>query len=85
MSALPDASRVAFEGSYRINHPCPVFLRDYKGVYFDYSTELAWATWQASRKQALEDVTAELEGMTCNNATARSAIKLCIEAIKELK
>lgn len=41
--------------------------------------------WQASRKAALEEAVAELEGMKCNSATASSAIKLCIEALKELK
>lgn len=52
---LPDASRVAFEAAYRQIHPCPALSQDYKGIYFEFSTELAWKTWQASRKQALEE------------------------------
>lgn len=44
-----------------------------------------WGCWQASRKQTLNEAAAELEGMTCNNATARSAIKLCIETLKEIR
>lgn len=38
-----------------------------------------------AREQERANILAELEGMTCNNATARSVIKFCIEAIKELK
>lgn len=85
MSALPDASREAFESAYKLIHPCPDLRRSNKGNYFEYIAEIAWTTWSASRKQVLVDVTTELEGMTCNSATARSAIKLCIETIKEMK
>lgn len=38
-----------------------------------------------ARKQERADIIEELEGMICNSATARSAIKLCIETIKEMK
>lgn len=49
------------------------------------NTHHAWMGWQASRKVALGDAVQELAGMTCNSVTARSAITLCIVAIKELK
>lgn len=54
-----------------------------------WPNEVMWANWdkawQASRKQMREDVIQELSGMSCNNATAKSAIKLCIEAIGGMK
>nr|WP_319566272.1 hypothetical protein [uncultured Rhodoferax sp.] len=37
-----------------------------------------------SRKAERAEIIKELEGMKCNSATARSAIKLCIETIKEM-
>ena len=38
-----------------------------------------------AREQMREECVKELQGMTTNNATARSAIKQCAEALKELK
>ena len=37
------------------------------------------------RATAIEDCAKEMRGITCNNATAASAIKLCAETIEELK
>lgn len=50
-----------------------------------FTTEQITAYGQASRKTERDEIIAELEGMTCNNATARSAIRACIETIKEIK
>lgn len=41
--------------------------------------------WMAGRDSLLLDCIAELDGMTTNSATARSAIRQCVDALKELK
>ena len=49
-----------------------------------YSESAIKAHGQASRKAERAEIITELEGMKCNNATARSAIRACIETIKEM-
>lgn len=78
MSAGNDASLDAFEAWWQAEGQ---YGRSGGG---DYEKTFAFNAWQASRKAALSESIAELEGMKCNSATASSAVKLCIEEIKEL-
>jgi len=86
-----NTSRAAFEASETewCEEDCPsvkqALLERNGDTYTHGLMRVKWKVWQASRQQTLEDVIAELSGMTCNNATARSAIKACVEAIAEMK
>lgn len=62
--------------------PAPAYPMKYS---FAQLMEYGDARAARERKVALEDAAAELSGMTCNSATARSAIALCVETIKEMK
>lgn len=71
MSALPDASREAFEIYL---HSLPHFpesplawtyQRDTLGNYCNNRVDDMWHGWQASRKQALEELIAHFECKPC--------------------
>ncbi|WP_114969394.1 hypothetical protein [Rhodoferax ferrireducens] len=76
---LHDASRAEFEAWWQTDGQ---YSRAGGG---DYEKTFAFNAWQASRKAERDEIISELAGMTCNNATARSAVKECIATIKEMK
>lgn len=77
--------RDAFEAWYRTED---ADLEDSSPSGTDFDAQhMYWlrATWQASRKQALEDAAAEIRGMKANHKVAQSAINQCAEALEALK
>jgi len=93
--STPDVNRAAFEAHFCTIRPHPDFFRRHDGPYYECSIELAWLSWQASRKGALEEAVAmsktELEKYATGDHSSgvrgsfeRRAIHEYAQAIKEL-
>jgi len=84
MTTDNDASRKAFEASINEFRLCYSYDRNSRGEYWEYSIELAWKSWQASRKVAMEDAAKICDEQATEPECPERAV-YCAEAIRRLK